>query len=393
MSEQKNSSTEKKQGIKSYLLDPFFFVRYFYILSTPRKDSSDRKGSHLVKSLIDDPSYNFAALLAALASIYLLAVTSLTDNAAGSLQWNLFLERILLIYFAGEMILRAAARPSYFKRIHFWIDLITLSPLLYETVHGFFTFSGFIDEPLSDFWIIQTPGIILLRGFRILRLLYFFRFFYSKSVSGFTKYSYSSPLKLRFFTGISSLQFMVIFMLGFMIAQYHNETVQNEKERRMQQITSHIIAYGPASANASFQNRILRLKKETLEENYEINNLDPEYVKEFYRYGYDFIQLDNVSPGVSVQITFADLNRRQRLLELTILLFSVLSSLGLIMSLNYFLEKSVLEPINRASRILSTRKLGEPIEETFEPGPVENEVTALILDFDDLYKRMLRRAD
>ena len=120
----------------------------------------------------------------------------------------------------------------------------------------------------------------------------------------------------------------------------------------------------------------------------ENERFDPDYVREHFRYETDYIQLDGVNPGESVQISFRDLNRRREVVELATLGTGICVVFALLISLNYYLNHLILTPVERAMRVTELRLNGEEIEASDIRQVPFTEVTLLINAVDLLYQKM-----
>ncbi|MEQ9364631.1 MAG: hypothetical protein RIF32_10325, partial [Leptospirales bacterium] len=114
----------------------------------------------------------------------------------------------------------------------------------------------------------------------------------------------------------------------------------------------------------------------------------PERVRDYFRYGDDYIQLDGVNPGESVQVSFRDLNRRREIVEFATLATGMLVIFALLISLNYYLTHLVLTPVERAMRVIELRLNGEELESSDIRQTPFTEITLLINGMDLLYQKM-----
>lgn len=294
---------------------------------------------------------------------------------------SLFLQQIdryFLYLFAIEFVIRLLGSDSYYRKIYPYVDLLVLLPIL-----------GFIFPDLIP--DVHEPGALLVRSFRFLKFLFYYRLFSSTRVKGSILIPEHSPIKIRMFTGTAVFIFMVVIGSGSIFATLHEKAVSLEKATRVSRISDYIQTHSPGETNRVFSRSILKIKKESFDETFEISNVSPDTVKDYYLYDMDYIQIDHVVPGVSIQISFLDLNQRQNLLEMSIILLGLLVTGGLVFSLNHHLEKYVLRPVDRARRVIGLRVSGEDMQASFDSRQVPTEITDLILEFDRMYQKLTAR--
>ena len=111
-------------------------------------------------------------------------------------------------------------------------------------------------------------------------------------------------------------------------------------------------------------------------------------MRAYYRIGRDWEQIDEIQPGESVQISYRDLSRRQAYIELIILGIGILVILALLVSLNVYLERLVLGPVETALRVQELRLNGEELQYSEIAQEPYSEITRLINLSDLLYQRM-----
>lgn len=338
--------------------------------------------------LLQSAVFHLVSLLLTCISIAVLVLPATVDISIRNLQLLQVFEQILLTLFFIEFILRILVRRmSYLRTPACWVDLLVVSPLLLGIIlFGFEKGQSITPETVR--LILIFPGINLVRGFRVLRLVEIIRFFYqNKQLSEFSGVPLHSPIIIKLFTGISTLLFASIIVGGCVIANIDQNLVDSQKRIRIEQVANHAETYGLQSTFSVFDPIVIRVEKSDLKESYELGRLPAEYVKRFYRYGHDFIQLDGVVPGGSMQISFVDLNRRQDQLELGILLSGMVILLILFLGLRLYLNRLLLNPVDRARRTIHLRLRGEEISSSGVLQEPHTEVTALINEIDQLYNK------
>lgn len=155
-------------------------------------------------------------------------------------------------------------------------------------------------------------------------------------------------------------------------------------------IENQIRIYGLLKTYNIFSSIILRVQQTGENENYDVYDIkaDPEYVKSHYSYGFDYIQLDGALPGASVQVSFRDLNKRQIQLELALLLIQAVTIFVLLASLSFYLDRLIIDPVERAARVAYLRLNGEELESSHVAQNPATEITSMINSVDELYRKM-----
>ena len=342
--------------------------------------SIGRSISAPIKQLMDHPLLNIGTLLITVLASLILLWMSFFQLSQESRSTFYSLETGFLWVFLLEAILRYTSQPAYRSRIYPWIDLLSILPLL-----SFF-FPGILPGEAA-------PGSILIRSFRFLKFLYYYRYMKIRSSTGFPGMEDRSPIKIRIFSGTASFLFAIIILAGYLFSMMHARNLEIEKASRIQRISRYLKQHGPVDTVTAFPSSVLKVKKTGVEENYEITNKDPQIVKELYRYGIDYTQLDNIIPGVSLQISFADLNTRQNFLELGVLFLALIMVSGLIFSLGFQLDRLVLHPVDRARRVIRLRISGEDLQASFDHSTYRTEIVDLIDEFDFMYRELTARAE
>lgn len=347
--------------------------------------------SLLLDPLLRNPLYNFASILVTICSIIILIVPLIADLSIRDRIILHAIDRAILLIFLTEMILRLAGmrRRRYFPGLTFWIDLIVVLPLFYELGVHLLIDSGVV--PAADrTTYLAVPGLYLIQGVRTLRLLHSVQYFYLQKQMGLTAERVMSSTKTRIFSGVSSILFFIILGLGVGVSIVVYNFTEVQKQNRLQQVRVQATSYGVLQAKLLFEEFVMGVTVTVNGEKQIIENerFDPDYVREHFRYETDYIQLDGVNPGESVQISFRDLNRRREVVELATLGTGICVVFALLISLNYYLNHLILTPVERAMRVTELRLNGEEIEASDIRQVPFTEVTLLINAVDLLYQKM-----
>lgn len=330
--------------------------------------------------ILQSPIYNFFSMSLTFAATFLLILPVFSEISLSGLRFLAILDRWILAFFTFEMILRLTTGKKKYIRDLFFLDFITIYPLFLEV---------FLKVSLlSPGEIMEFPGLLLLKGTRVIRLVYFFQFFYLRRQLGMVTSAISSVVKARFFLGISTFVFILIIMVGMLIAFMHHRLTETQKTIRVERIAGHARSYGIANTQQIFEESILSIKQTGPGRNFEIIIKKPDYVKKYYRYNRDFIQIDGATPGSSIQISFKDLNQKQLYVELALLLSGIVVIASILFSLNRYLDTLILEPVDRAIRVAELRIRGEEITDSEIPQKPFTEITILINSIDRLYQKM-----
>ena len=334
-----------------------------------------------------NPVFNFFSAVATLLSIVLMILPSLMDLSLNDRMLVGDIDRFVLAFFVAEMLMRIIGdRTKYLFSLSFWIDLAVVAPLLLLGLQEILVELGYSD--LSGNSLLEFPGSDLIKGVRILRMIYFAQFFYLQRQLGLSLGPMRSSIKGRIFVGVATIQFFFIIAGGIAVSIVHSNLVQVQKKNRYEQIAQYASDYGMQRAYGAFKNHILHARQVGAGGNYEITGPDHDRVKTHYIAGNDFEYVVGVIPGGTIQISYRDLNRRQKFLELAVLLVSGFVLILLLFSLNYFLNRLVLDPVDRAMRVCELRMTGEELESTqIEQAPY-TEITALVNRMDATYQKM-----
>ncbi|MCB1173054.1 MAG: ion transporter [Leptospiraceae bacterium] len=344
-----------------------------------------------LSKMTESSLFYFASLLIALASLVNLCLPLLGEI---SLQQEALLQQVdnvLLQMIAVETLghLLTRQRPQYLRSMSLWIDLATISPMI------LFTVLANVHSPVFARITMESwAGIYIFKGVRALRLLPIFYFFYRKRQSISFESTRFSPLKQRFFTGISSLVFLIILITGGTIAWRFAQELHIQRQSRIQQLRLQAGSYGVLQAHLAFEATILGSWITRTGERIWIpgNLTNPEHLQNSLLYQRDYVQIDEIQPGQSVLLSLKDLHREQMQLELTILFSGSLIILSLLIILNHYLERLVIIPLQRSYTTNQLRLTGTELYQTLHNTPAVTEVTAWIQQGDDLYNQLCARA-
>ncbi|MCB1303635.1 MAG: hypothetical protein KDK37_05140, partial [Leptospiraceae bacterium] len=111
-----------------------------------------------------------------------------------------------------------------------------------------------------------------------------------------------------------------------------------------------------------------------------------------FRQERDFKYIPGPDPGERIYINLKDLHKRQKLLELMILLTGFLMISALLWSCYIYANRQIVHPVERAARVAALRMAGEELDdqETILP---DNEIGELIRTQNALYLEMKMPAD
>lgn len=355
------------------------------------KSSRHTHLSQLLDPLLRNPMYNFASILVTIASIVVLILPLIAEFSLAEREFLRWVDRVILLVFLGEMLLRLVGtrRRRYFPGLTFWIDLIVVLPLLHEAGVYLLADSGWISAADRAAYL-DFPGLILIQGIRSLRLLHSVQYFYLQRQMGLTAERVMSSTKTRIFSGVSSILFLIILGLGVVVSVVMFNLTESQKQNRLQRVRVQATSYGVLQARLLFQDFVMAITVTVDGEKQTIANerFNPEHVRQYFRYGQDYLQLDGVNPGESVRISFRDLNRRREIVELITLATGILVICALLLSLNFYINQLVLQPVERAMRVMELRLNGEEIVNSDIRQTPFTEVVLLINGVDLLYQKL-----
>jgi len=352
-----------------------------------------------IDGLLGNPIYNFASLALTLASILTLCAPVLLELSAELREFLLGLDLAILSLFAVESALRIAARSRrrYIYSFQFLVDAIVIAPLLYRAILAILDSQGVLSHG-TTLALVEFPGLLLIKGVRILRLLGAVQFFYLQKQMGLAgERVVASAIKSRIFSGAATMLFFMILAAGVAIAYVTHSLAETQKKNLRQQIELTASQYGVLQARLLFEESIISVQTMQDGERRTLRNDNfpsQEDIKDNYKYGEDYVQLDSFGPGASlqpgesVQISYRAINRRADYVELAILVVGVFVVATLLFSLNYYLEKLILGPLGRARTVVELRIKGEELEWSDIPQMPATEITNYINAVDFLYQRM-----
>lgn len=355
------------------------------------KQSRRNALSRTLEPLLRNPLYNFAAILVTIASILILIVPLIVDLSLSERAALRIVDRAILLLFLAEMLLRLLGmrRRRYFPGLTFWIDLIVVLPLFHELGVHLLVDAGVISTTERAAYL-DFPGLYLIQGVRTLRLLHSIQYFYLQKQMGLTADRVMSSAKQRIFSGVSSILFFIILALGVGVSIVVFNLTEIQKQNRLQQVRVQSTSYGVLQAKLLFEEYVMAITVTVDGQKQIIENerFPATRVREYFRYGTDYIQLDGVNPGESVQVSFRDLNRRREIVEFATLATGMLVVFALLLSLNYYLTHLVLNPVERAMRVIELRLNGEELETSDIRQSPFTEITLLINGMDLLYQKL-----
>lgn len=347
------------------------------------------RGIQVSEVVLATPLYNLFSLFVAFIGCIIPLLPSILDLKLSTVQSLSTLDQWILSFFLIEMGIRTVSwRKGYIFSIHFFIDLASILPLIIHWILFSALEMGLVEMELIRL-VLDFPGINMIREIRVLRLFYFFRFFYKQSQVGIYGEPINSPVKIKFFSGISALLFLLIIFIGNGISMLHYSLILSRMHSRVERIRDHFNAYGATAVNEAFQDIVIKIEKEGTGENFLISNMDNEYVKSHMSYGRDYIQLDGTPADTTIWISFHDLTKQHRLLELGIIAIGAMAVLIVVLSLNLYLDRLILDPLDRVRRVIEIRLKGEEVGDTLEhPDHQRTEITDLIFQVDIMYKKL-----
>ncbi|MBX7058522.1 MAG: ion transporter [Leptospirales bacterium] len=349
-----------------------------------------------LEQLLDDPLFNFGAIAVTLASILSLAWPIL---AKLSLEWQnsmRVIDRALLGLIALHMVLQLVAPRGrrYIRGLPFLADMLVCLPLFAWLAGLALETAGLVNNTQIDA-LAGIPGMRLLSGVRVLRLLNTIPYFYLQRQMGLAgDRVLRSELKQRIMNGVSATLVFLVLIIGVLFAQATRAATRTQQTLRIQQIQLQAANYGALQARLLFQNSVLSVRSAA---GGAINvvhndNWPPDRIGEELLYGRDYIQLDGqangLRPGESVQIFLADLRRREDAQELFVVAMGFIAAAAVLLLLNRYLDRLILAPAERAVRVSQLRLKGEEIERSGISQEPFTELTLLINSYDLLYQKM-----
>jgi hypothetical protein len=332
-----------------------------------------------VKKLPSSPIFNLLSL-----SIILIGALSIFAGAFFDLSLSMqsflaTLDRFILAFFLIESALRMARTPSvkdYLTDSLFWIDLFSLLPpaviLLIQP-----------EQPV--------PGDLILRGGRLLRLIPIYQFFSQERSMGLR--AAGSRLEYGLLSSAALLMYLFLLSGGVAMSVIHHRLSDEERFSRLLRIKRYMDTQGLQGIQDLFRDRILKVEKRTPGESYEVYLIDRTYIQTHMRSEKDFLYVEGPTPEEAVLVSFFDLNRRQLQFEASLLATGLLMIGALAILLHRYFRDHILLPVERASRVMELRILGEEIESCEIPGRLDNEITRLIEKMDRFYLAMREPRD
>lgn len=344
-----------------------------------------------ISRLIAHPVYNFTSIAVILCSIFLLAIPSIGNLSLAQVaflkQWDL----ALLAMIALESILRLSSwqRSRYLRSLALPVDILTILPLPVWFIGQLLLDAGMMDPRLAQ-GLESLPGILLFKGIRSLRLLNAIRYFHRQRQLGLIDPDSLSPLKARFFTGMASLAFIIVLLIGIGIAIQLSIILDANRVHRKQQISMQARSYGVLQARLVFEKFIPGVYITRSGQRLFIQGTlaDLSTLRSHYKLHQDYEQIDEINPGESILISYRDLSRSQHQIELLILLVGICVISAMLISLNRFLNQLILVPIERATRVVELRIAGEELETSDIAQEPFTEIVRMINMQDRIYQKM-----
>lgn len=351
-----------------------------------RQDITSRIGR-----LFQSPLYNFFSITITILSILILGLPVIYEFTISTRDLLQQLDRWVLAFFLIEsgLHLLSRQRKRYIRSFALGIDFLVVLPLLVHWVMLSLHAANVIDNHSLQTWE-TLPGILLLKGIRGLRLLHSIHFFSLQRKIGLIGERHLSTIKLLMFRGTSTILFLIILGLGLMIAFGNNRLTETRRSHRKQQIIMQARTYGALQARLLFESYVMSVWITRDGERREIrsDSFPDDAAEKYYQYGSDYEQIDEINPGESIRISYRDLNRNRMLIELMIVSIGVLAVVTLLISLNHYLEKLILLPVERAITVQELRMNGEEIEFSEVPQEPHTELIRYINLSDLLYRKM-----
>lgn len=330
-----------------------------------------------LRQIFESAAYNLASTAITIFSIGMILLPAVWDLQLTTLRQLDLFDWWILAFFVAESFVRYIVNgKSYLFSPAFWIDILSIAP---PVVAIAILYAG--NSEASD-----IPGLLLLKGGRILRIVPQIRYFQDQRTVGLKPQP--STIQNRLFTGCSLIVFVFFLVGGTAIARLHANITNSEKTARVERVTRYLKFASLPEIAAVFPEWILKASKQSLDENFDIYYEEPERIKLYYRYGRDYVFLPGSEAGESILISFRDLYKRQLYLELMILLTGLLMLFSLLLGIFFYYRGLVRDPVDRAIRVMTLRLQGEEILNTeIETNP-PTEITELVNGIDQMYQKL-----
>lgn len=329
-------------------------------------------------AFLSHPVYNLFSVALTFTGILLLLGTAVADLKLSTAQLLKHADMLLLSLFFLETLLRIIFQRGHYARSSFVLDAWALLPL--PIVFGLnIAADGPADYP---------PGLLLLEGGRFLRLVPALKYFRQQKQAGLRPDSSSTldGLSLR----TSLVAFLFLFLGGLATSHLHSRMIESETKVRTETVKKYAQAEGIQRLPFLIPEWIIGVEKAGSDGGFEIYNVPKEKISEgdevTYRYERDFLYLPGPNPGEGIYLNLKDLHRRQKLLELMILITGFVMISALLLTNNTFLIRKVIRPVDHARRVAQLRMAGEEIQD--EQKVPENEVGQYILAANELYQEL-----
>ncbi|MCB1138442.1 MAG: hypothetical protein KDK23_06770 [Leptospiraceae bacterium] len=329
--------------------------------------------------ILSHPVYNLFSAILTSAGILLLMGTALADLKLSTASLLKRLDLILLSFFALETLLRALFQGRDYLRNEFLLDIWALLPL------PFLMAGRFLD--LGD----QPAGFLLFEGGRFLRLVPTMNYFLRQSQAGLRPDGSGTlnGVSLR----ISLVAFIFLFLGGLATSRLHSRMIESETTARTETVRRYADTEGIQRLPFLIPEWIIGVEKTDAEGAFEIYNIPKSKLAArdgedtvTYRQNRDYLYIPGPEPGESIYLNLKDLHRRQKLLEIMILLTGLIMISALLLITQSYLRKTVVRPLEHGRRVNELRLAGEEIEEADDLP--NNEIGDFIAQADRLYEEM-----
>tara|TARA_B100001939_G_scaffold105710_2_gene91366 strand:+ start:26689 stop:27729 length:1041 start_codon:yes stop_codon:yes gene_type:complete len=330
-------------------------------------------------AILSHPVYNLFSALLTIAGILLLLGTAVADLKLSTAQLLKQLDMALLSLFLLETVIRLATQGKSYARGSFVLDIWALLPIPIIIALAL-PAKGAFDSP---------PGLLLLEGGRFLRLVPALKYFRQQKQAGLRPDGSSTLDGLSRRTSL--VAFLFLFLGGLATSHLHSRMIQSETRVRTETVRKYAESEGIQRLPFLIPEWIIGVEKSGTEGAFEIYNVPKEKINEgdevTYRYERDYIYMPGPNPGEVIYLNLKDLNRRQKILELMILITGFVMISALLLTNNSYLLRRVIHPVEHARRVAQLRMAGEEIDDEEVQLP-ENEVGLYIYSVNELYQEM-----
>ncbi len=330
-------------------------------------------------AILSHPVYNLFSALLTITGILLLLGAAVADLKLSTAQMLKQADMALLTLFLLETFIRLLVQGINYAKGSFVLDAWALLPIPIVIALAA-TSEGAFENP---------PGLLLLEGGRFLRLVPALKYFRQQKQAGLRPDSSSTLDGLSRRTSL--VAFLFLFLGGLVTSHLHSRMIQSETRVRTETVRKYAESEGIQRLPFLIPEWIIGVEKSGTEGAFEIYNVPKEKINEgdevTYRYERDFIYIPGPNPGEIIYLNLKDLHRRQKLLELMILITGFVMISALLLTNNSYLLNRVIRPVEHARRVAQLRMAGEEIDDDEHRLP-ENEVGQFIYSANELYQEM-----